>query len=364
MQFLRFKRSALCFLFMLAGGSSSLPQTSTSAQEALTLQQHGQQDEAEKIWRDITQQHPEDAQAWANLGLVRALQGHYAEAVPAYQAALKLNPTIPGLQFNLGLAFFKQQQPNQAIAALKVAAAQDPQDAKAKILLGVIYFGSARYADAIPYLEAAVSSSPTNLQLRMSLAQSCLSVKKYECTLEQYKQILLENPDSTQAHVLAGEALDGLGRTEDAIAQFREAEKVGPNELEVHHGLAYLLWKQRRFDEAEAEFTLELANDPGSASSLTYLGDIAMKHNDESRAMTLLTRAAALSGTIRLTYMDLGILRASLHQNGEAEADFKRAVQMDPNETDAHWRLARLYHAMGEKDKSKSEMGKVIALTK
>lgn len=365
MQFLRFERPAFCFLLLVVSGLTSYPQQiSSSAQQALTLQQEGKLHEAEEVWRSITRQHSEDVHAWANLGLVRAMQGHYPEAIPAYQAALKLNPRLPGLQFNLGLAFFKQQQPDAAIGPFKAAAAQDPKDAKPTILLGMIYYGSARYAEAIPYLEKAVSSSSTNPQLRMSLAQSCLSVKKYDCTLEQYKQILLQNPESAQAYMLAGEALDGLDRTEEAIAQFREAEKVGPNELNVHHGLAYLLWKQRHFDEAETEFKLELENDPSSGSSLTYLGDIAIKHNDGATAMILLKRAAALPGAIRLTYFDLGILYAELHQNEEAEANFERAVRMDPNKADAHWRLARLYQTMGEKEKANSEMRKVRVLNK
>jgi tetratricopeptide (TPR) repeat protein len=365
MQFYRFQSLAFCFLLLVVGGLASFPQqTSPSAQKALALQQEGQLHEAEEIWRSITLQHSEDVQAWADLGLVRAMQGHYPEAIPAYQEALKLNPRLPGLQFNLGLAFFKRQQPDSAIAAFKAAAAQDPGDARVAILLGTIYYGSARYAEAIPYLERAVSSSPTNPQLRMALAQSCLSLKKYDCTLDQYKQMLLQNPESAQAYMLAGEAFDGLDRTEEAIAQFREAEKVGPNELNVHHGLAYLLWKQRRFDEAEAEFKLELENDPNSTSSLAYLGDIALKHDDEAAAMTLLKRAAALPGAIRLTYVDLGILHAQLNQNEEAEASLERAVRMDPTEADAHWRLARLYQTMGEKEKAKREMQKVLALNK
>jgi Flp pilus assembly protein TadD len=236
---------------------------------------------------------------------------------------------------------------------------------KAKLLLGMSYYGTAQYGAAIPPLEFAVNASPDNLQLRTTLAQSCLWAEKYNCTLEQYKQILLLNPESAQAYMLAGEAEDGLGDTVQAIAQFRAAAKVAPNEPDLHFGLGYLLWKQRQFDEAEAEFKLELEQNPNHPQALAYLGDIAIKRNDEASAMSYLQRAVAQPDrAIRLAYVDLGILDAAHGQNEEAVANFQHAIQLDPDEADAHWRLARLYQAMGKKEQASAELATVNKLHK
>nr|WP_158941672.1 tetratricopeptide repeat protein [Granulicella sp. S190] len=342
--------SAVCF-FAFAQ-STSLPK---EVQHALEAEKQGAYPIAEERWAHITLAWPKDANAWAHLGLVRALQSKYATAVPAYRKALQLHSGLPGLHLDLGLALFKQEQFKDAIAPLKAAVIETPREVKPQLLLAMDYYGLAQYAEAIPYFEYAVTSSPDNLELRLTLAQSCLWAADYTCTIEQYQQILHQNPNSAQAGMLAGQAMDGLGRTADAIEQFRETERIAPHEPQVHFGLGYLLWKQLRFEEAEKEFDLELLENPDQTQALAYLGDIAMKHNDRDTAISYLKRAIAQPGATRVAYLDLGTLQADLEQNEEAKANFLKAIQLDPENTDAHWRLARLYLAMGSRSEAQAE---------
>jgi Tfp pilus assembly protein PilF len=64
----------------------------------------------------------------------------------------------------------------------------------------------------------------------------------------------------------------------------------------------------------------------------------------------------------RLTYFDLGSVYADENKNPEAIAALQRAVALDPTQPDAHYRLARLYSAMGEKDKAAQEYAKTKEL--
>jgi tetratricopeptide (TPR) repeat protein len=331
---------------------------SGEVQQALDYEKQGAFLSAEESWKQITIASPQNADAWAHLGLVRALEGKYPDAVAAYRKAGELHSQLPGLQIDLGLALFKQQKFKDAIPALQAAVEESPKDVKPKLLLAMSYYGSAQYAEAIPYLKFAVSSSPDNLQLRMTLAQSCLWAEQYSCTLEQYQEILRLNPQSAQADMLAGEASDGLNQTVEAIKLFQEAEKVSPHEPEVHFGLGYLLWKEHRFEEAETEFKLELEDNPNQAQALTYLGDIAIRHNDEDTALNYLQRAVAQPQAIRLAYLDLGIVDADHKRNEDALVNFQRAIDMDPAQVDAHYRLGRLYVSMGKPKEAQAEFAK------
>jgi tetratricopeptide (TPR) repeat protein len=337
---------------------------SGKAQQALQYERQGSYAEAESVWQSITAAAPDNAEAWAHLGLMRALAQKYPEAVIAYRKAIQLGSKLPGLQLDLGLALFKQEKFQEAIAPLKAASVETPNDMKPKLLLGMSYYGAAQYSDAIPYLQSAVTSSPENLQLRTVLAQSCLWASQFNCTLEQYKQILQLNPESAQAYMLAGEASDGLGDTTQAISLFRAAEKASPHEPDVHFGLGYLLWTQHLFDEAESEFKLEVEDNPNHAQALAYLGDIAIKKNDEASALDYLNRSIAQPEAVRLAYFDRGIVNAAHRRDHEAEADFQRAIKMAPDEPDAHWRLGRLYQTMGETEQAKVELAKVNQLHK
>jgi tetratricopeptide (TPR) repeat protein len=211
-------------------------------------------------------------------------------------------------------------------------------------------------------LQKAVQNDPSNLELRNVLAQNCLWGQQYDCAMDQFKSIVSLNPEAVQAHMLLAEALDGMDKTPDAIKELEEAERLSPNEPVLHFELGYLYYKQRDFDRAKQELELEIKNDPGYAQSYLYLGDIALHSDDEATAEPLLKRAIELQNESRLAYFDLGSIYADQNRNQEALAALQHAVALDPTQPDAHYRLARLYVAIGDKDKAAAEFAKTKQL--
>ena len=65
---------------------------------------------------------------------------------------------------------------------------------------------------------------------------------------------------------------------------------------------------------------------------------------------------------MRLAYFDLGCVYADQKRDQEALPAFLRAEQLDPSEPDAHYRLARLYLALGQKQKADEEFAKTKSL--
>lgn len=112
------------------------------------------------------------------------------------------------------------------------------------------------------------------------------------------------------------------------------------------------------------EFKLELANDPNHAQALAYLADIEIKRNDNAAAQPLLEKAVHQTNPPRIAFLDRGILYADQDRRDEAMAAFQRAIQLDPAQVDAHWRLARLYASMGRQQDAKAEFAKAKELHK
>ena len=102
-------------------GSTFVFAQENSRTEALALEQQGQNAEAEQVWKSIAEANPENPEAFAHLGLLEARQENYAAAIENYRKALKLAPSMPGLEMNLGLAYFKA---NQFPDAIKVFSAE------------------------------------------------------------------------------------------------------------------------------------------------------------------------------------------------------------------------------------------------
>lgn len=351
---------------LLAAGARLPAQNSTAA--AYALEQAGEYQQAQTAWEQIAKAHPEDAEAYANLGLLEARQEHYTRAIALYRKAQGLNRGMPGLQMNLGLALFKSGDLRGAIREfeplLKEADPASPDAQRLRILLGMAYYGVGEYAAAVPVLREAMRRDPQDLPYRLVLAHSCLRAKQYPCVLDVYHEILTLNAESAEADMLAGEALDEMRDHAGAVAQFRAAVKADPKQPGVHFGLGYLLWTGSQYDEAAQQFQAELDNNPDNVQALVYLADTFIRMNQPERAQPLLEKAARRDPRFEMTYLEMGILDSQSGQNQEALRELRRAAALDPNDVQVHWRLARVYQAMGKKQEANIEFNKTKALTK
>jgi tetratricopeptide (TPR) repeat protein len=145
---------------------------------------------------------------------------------------------------------------------------------------------------------------------------------------------------------------------------FRKAAKAKPTEPDVHFGLGYLLWTQKQYPEAISEFQAELANDPNHAQSMLYSGDAYIQMNQYAGAAPLLEKAVTLDPSIALVHLDLGILAATDSRNDDALREFLIAEKLNPDDVNVHWRLGRLYRAMGKKEEAKVELDKASSITR
>jgi len=336
-------------------------------QAALALEQQGKNTEAEVAWRLYLNAHPSNPEPYAHLGLLEARQEHYSEAVPLYRKALALNPKMSGLRLNLGLALFKGGELKQAILEFKPLLKSQPpgsdQAQRLTILIGMAHYGLGEYAAAVPYLKQAAAADAQNIQLRLALAHSCLWSKQYQCVLDTYHEILALNAESAEADMLAGEALDERKNQWAAIEQFRAAVKANPREPEVHFGLGYLLWTQMQYPEAASEFQAELANNPNHVQALIYLGDAEMHLKHPETARPLLENALRIDAGQELAHLDLGILLADAGRRDDALRELSLAAKLAPQDVNVHWRLGRLYRAMGRTVEAKAEFDKASSIT-
>jgi tetratricopeptide (TPR) repeat protein len=359
---------ALAFFLSAASLFAQSSATGDLRQSALALEQQGKIAESEEAWRAFLKAHPTDAEPYAHLGLLEARQEHYNEAVPLYRKALALKPNMPGLRLNLGLALFKAGDLKGAIPEftnlLKNAPPHSPEAMRYTILLGMAHYGLYQFAQAAPYLRTAADADSQNLPIRLALAHSLLWSKQYSKVLDVYKEILTLDPDSAEADMLAGEALDELNDGSGAVDMFRKAVKAKPNEPEVHFGLGYLLWSQKQYPDAIKEFQAELANDPSHAQSMLYIADAYIQMNQYADAAPLLEKTAKLDPSLGLAHLDLGILAANDGRNEDALREFLAAEKLIPNDVNVHWRLGRLYRALGKKEEAKAELDKASSITK
>jgi tetratricopeptide (TPR) repeat protein len=361
--------SFLCLSFLLA---STVAQSRPGAipasqrQEAMRLEQQGSFAAAEQAWRAILKSDPQNAEAYAHLGLLAARRENYKDAIPLYRKALTLGPPLPSLRMNLGLALFKSGEPKEAIKEFKAVLSSpgiSSADAlRLRLLVGMAYYAQGQYAEAVPFLQKAAAADPHNLPVRLVLAHSCLWSQQNQCVLDTYQEIVAIDPNSAEACIVAGEAMDAMKNTSGAIEQFRLAIRANPRQLGAHFGLGYLLWTQKDYDEASKEFQAELALQPDHGQSLLYLGDIQVKGNRLGEARPLLERAEKALPNEALVHLDMGIIFSETGQLDDAIRELNEAARLDPTDADAHWRLSRIYRSRGDTRAAQQEVAKTMQL--
>lgn len=348
----------------MTAGLLALPAQDDSRQRAISLEQQGQNAEAESAWLAISAQHPSDAEPLAHLGLLEARQEHYEKAIGYYRKAMAIAPKMTALRPNLGLAYFKNGDYKQAIEMFQPLQKAQPDDQRLTLLVGMSYFGLGEYAQATPYLKREAAHDTQNLTLQLTLAHSCLFAHEYQCVLDAFHQIVALNAESAEADMLVGEALDEMKDPVGAQREFRAAIAVNPKEPNVHFGLGYLLWTKGQYPEAAEQFQAELDNNPKHTQAMLYLADSQLQNNKPDPALPLIQKVIALVPDNAMAHRDLGVLLADRGENETAIAELQKAIHLRPGDVNAHYRLARLYRAMGRKDEANAEFKKVSGLNK
>ena len=93
------------------------------------------------ILEPLSEQYPDEAMIWTNLGAaylgnpVLARDEEQQQAIAAFEKALVANPVAPNVAYNIGLIYRDRQEVDRAIIWFKKAIQANPNDRDARNLL-------------------------------------------------------------------------------------------------------------------------------------------------------------------------------------------------------------------------------------
>lgn len=122
-----------------------------------SLHQNGKLLEAEKIYRSVLKNNPDDADAWCYLGIVHYDKGLYKEAIAAYKTSLKISPNSPGVLNNLGNSYKHLRAFKKAILNYDRALSLKPDYANAVMNKGTAYLQEGFVSEAEECFRNAVN---------------------------------------------------------------------------------------------------------------------------------------------------------------------------------------------------------------
>jgi len=286
------------------------------------LQEQGKQDEAAAAYRNAVRIKPDYAEAYNSLGQTLREQGQFTEAMSMLQIALKLRPAFPEAHINFGNILRDLKKPAQAAASYQEALRLKPDLAEAHNNLGCLYQEEKRLDDAV----------------------AC------------FRQALLHKADFADARRNLGIVLPELGmvyldrdQLDEAKACFEEALQIDPTPAMVHNNLGTILDRQGKLTEAKARFETAIRLQPSLAIAYSNLGRILLSEGATERARESFEKAAQHDLQMFSAHYNLGLLFSKDENKlDQAEAAFRRAVEIEPDNATGHEALAALLAGQGK----------------
>jgi tetratricopeptide (TPR) repeat protein len=316
---------------------------------------------AEEQFRKALSLEPNDFQANHNLAEFYLQSGKLAQALPLLEKAQQINPSSYDNGYNLALAYFLMGRQNESRELIqKLSKQQDTGELHN--LLGKIDEEDGKFVEAANEFETAARMDPSEDNLFVWGSELLLH-RTYEPAIQVFQQATLRFPTSPRLWIGLGMALYSRGRYEDSIKALLTAADLNPKDPRCYLFLskAYLS-SPNQADEVIQRFRRYSELEPNNALAQYYYA-VSLWKGKRSEATSinyplvesLLQKSIALDAKLAEPHLQLGILYADQHEYAKSFPEYTRALELNPNLADAHYRLGQYYVHAGQKDHAQQE---------
>lgn len=277
------------------------------------------------LWHTAYARNPAAWMAATILGNEATEAGRPEEGLRLHDTALRVHPDAFEVHYNRGLALKKLGRIDEAIAAYQRALALKQNFPEAEHNLAVAYLAANRGADAVRHFRRSLALKP-----------------------------------QPETHHYLALTLAATGQPADAIAHFQSAVRLRPEYADAHAQLARLLHTQGHPEEALSHFRRAVALKPSDTETRRAFANAlalsAIAHINAGRlpeANRQLNEALAIQPDFAEGCFHVA---SALAQNNHAEAAveiYRHALRLKPDYPEAHYNLALLLQALGQRDAAK-----------
>lgn len=127
--------------------------------------------EAERCYKEVIVQAPENGEAHARLGDLFSRQKRKDEAIDSFRKAALIKPNDAGVHLQMAWALQSKRQWDAAISAFQEAANLAPDNAEAILGLSSVYLEKGMHTQAIEHFQRALVIDPDNEQIQFHIAR-------------------------------------------------------------------------------------------------------------------------------------------------------------------------------------------------
>jgi tetratricopeptide (TPR) repeat protein/SAM-dependent methyltransferase len=331
-------------------GDDSLPWTPASTidqvfRQAVARHRAGLLEEAEHIYRELLQAHPNHPEANYEMGVLAVQRKLPTAGLPYFTAALDADPARGQYWVGYIDALFQAGETEAAREILTRARLQGLEGAEAEALTLRMEAHPIQSGPAGPQGPQAFGSTPLvspeyNPDPREIDAFVTLFAARRFTEAASVAQAMTERyPSHGIGWKALGAAFNQIGRSTDALVPMQKAAAMSPDDIEVHYNLGVVLQELGRLGEAEACYRRALRINPGYAHALCNLGTILQELGRVGDAETFYRRAIQARPDYAKAHRNLGAALHDLGRLDEAEASYRQALRIMPEDPETQYNL-------------------------
>ena len=211
----------------------------------------------QRFWRDddtlyghVLRMAPDADVPRLNYGVVLYDRGDYPGAVSQCRELIRRHPQDPDAYNNLGNALWALGRHEEAMEAYAVALERAPGHADAHVGLGYALSQTGLLNEAIEHYRQALAARPNHVRAWNNLGNALLNQSQVQPALDAFEKALAIDPTAPDTHTNLATALVAAGRLDAAVTHYRHALAADPDLGEAHYNLAHVLARLGKSDEA------------------------------------------------------------------------------------------------------------------
>jgi tetratricopeptide (TPR) repeat protein len=334
------------------------PDTSFTIQWATAHIASGDTDKARKLLQQLATVPLDDEQSIHVAALFLALRENDS-AIRIIQQLSKSPSTPENLwrQFDLALAYLLAGNYSQAIAqadfyqrALTRGDANAHESAEAGTVLGIAAADLKQNDRSLNAFHKAAALAPGNEENWLNLTRELMELNRYSDAISAVQDGLAANPKSYALHLRLGAAQLAAGHYAEAEKVFRDLVSAGDPLPTGYVGLAQVLLRTGRAEEASDELgTAQQKLGPNFL--ISYFRGLAFDRSGKrEEAITAFQNALKLDPNNAEAHLSLGKTEMSLGRLDAAITELQGALRLSPNNDQARRLLSQAYARAGDKE--------------
>lgn len=290
-------------------------------------------------------------------------------------AKIRKEPKNADLYYARSKVLLEKGKLKESLMDIQTAISFDNKNSKYLIQKADVLFASGETTLSFSSLQEAIKIDPKSSEAYLKTAEIALLLKDYDKTMFNVNEALKIDKISPNAYYLRGWVLKEKGDTINAVRSYKKAielkpdyeqpfEELGllyalkgdrlaidyltstininPKNINAMYALALFYQEHGMMQKSLDTYHNILTINPNHADALHNVGYINLVYKKSYQdAVDLFTKAIATDTTFYQAYFNRGVAYEKLNQREEANTDFKKVLQINPQHKMAKSKLGK-----------------------